>query len=152
MGSCLRRPSGAPACVDVVVAGRDAEGLQFSDVERGPDGEIWYVWARLRVTGMDASLRVSADYAVGFDDLVSFFRGMADSWRGWQGARQYVSLERDLVLTATHDGHVRLAVQLRLEATLSDGWSAAAVIRLDPGEEMTVVAEQLADLLSPPAS
>jgi hypothetical protein len=25
----------------------------FSDGERGPDGEIWYAWARLRVDGLD---------------------------------------------------------------------------------------------------
>jgi hypothetical protein len=131
--------------------GRETDGLQFSDVERGPDGNIWYVWARLKTAGLDATLRVSAHYATGFDELVEFFHRLAADWRGWQGERAYESLERELRLTATHDGHVRLAVQLR-QSTLPDGWLAAAVLRLDPGEEMTRVAADVTALLSPPES
>ncbi len=57
--------------MDVATVGRKAEGLRFSDVERGPDGAIEFAWARLRVRGLDASLRISAHYATGF----------AASWR-----------------------------------------------------------------------
>ncbi len=67
------------------MVGQEADGLRFSDVERGPDGEIWYAWARLRVADLDASLRVSAHYATGFDELAGFFRALAADWRGWQG-------------------------------------------------------------------
>ena len=83
---------------------------------------------RLRVPGLDAGLRVSAHYAIGFDDLVKFFRGLASDWRGWQGERSYESLDHDLRLAAAHDGHVQLAVRLR--EVRPDGWSATAVIRL----------------------
>ena len=96
----------------------------------------------------DASLRVSAHYATGFDELAGFFRELAADWCGWQGERAYESLERELRLTATHDGHVRLAVFLR-QSSVPDRWSAAAVIRLDPGEEMTRVAGDVAALLVP---
>lgn len=44
---------------------------------------------------------------------MGFFRGLTSDWGGWQGER----------LTATHDGHVRMAVQLR-QSTVPDGWSA----------------------------
>ncbi|MGB6458119.1 MAG: DUF6228 family protein [Streptosporangiaceae bacterium] len=91
-------------------------------------GEIWYVWARLKTAGLDASLRVSAHYATGFDELVDFFRRLAANWRGWQGAQAHESLEHELRLTALHDGHVRLTVYLR-QSSLLDGWSAAAVSR-----------------------
>ena len=134
--------------VHVAMIGRETDGLQFSDVERGPDGNIWYVWARLKTAGLDATLRVSAHYATGFDELVEFFHRLAADWRGWQGERAYESLEHDLRITAIHDGHVRLAVQL-LQSSLPDGWSAAAVIQLDPGEEMTEAADNVAALLSP---
>lgn len=132
------------------MVGRENDGLRFSDVKRGSDGEIWHVWVRLRVGGLDASLPVSPDYATGFDELAGFFRGLAADWRGWPGERTYESLEHDLRLTATHDGHVRLAVQLR--PNLPDEWSASGVFRVDPGEEMTRAAENLTDLLSPPRS
>jgi hypothetical protein len=136
--------------VDVAIVGREAEGLRFSDVERGRAGEVEFVWASLRVSGLDASLRISAHYATGFDELVSFFRELAAGWRGWPGERTYESLEHDLRLVATHDGHVRLAVRLR-RSTVPDGWPVDAVIRLDPGEEMTRVAEDVAAVLARPS-
>ena len=67
---------------------------------------------RLPVPDLQASLRVSAHYATGFNDLAAFFRALASDWRGWQDARTYESLDHDLRLTATHDGHVRLTAQL----------------------------------------
>jgi hypothetical protein len=117
-------------------------------VQRGPEGEIWSVVVRLRVPGLDASRLVSAHYATGFDELVAFFNGLAADWRGWQGERTYESLEHDLRLTAVHDGHVRLLVQLQ-ETAGRDECSATGVVQLDPGEEMTRAAEDVAVLLSP---
>jgi Family of unknown function (DUF6228) len=122
--------------VEVAAVGREADGLQFEAVQRGQKGGIWDVVVRLRVPGLDASLPVSAHYATGFDELVAFLNELASDWHGWQGERTYESLEHDLRLTATHDGHVHLVVQLR-QASLPGGWSATGVVQLDPGEEMT---------------
>ncbi len=135
--------------MEVAAVGREAGGLRFEQVQRGPEGEIWSVVVRLRVPGLDASRRVSAHYATGFDELVAFFNELAADWRGWQGERTYESLEHDLRLTAIHDGHIRLLVQLKETAGL-DEWSATGVVQLDPGEEMTRAAEDVAALLSPP--
>jgi hypothetical protein len=138
------------AAVEVAAAvGREDDGLRFEEVERSPEGEIRSVGVRLRVPGLDASLRVSAHYATGFDELVAFLSGLASDWRGWPGERTYESLEHDLRLTATHDGHVQLVVQL-WEPFARNGWSATAVVQLDPGEEMTGAAGDVAALLSPP--
>lgn len=106
--------------MDTVTVGRDDDGLRFSDVQRGPDGETWHVRVHLGATGLDASRRVWTHYATGFDELVGFFRGLAADWRGWPGERTYESSEYELRLTATHDGHVRLAVQL-CQSDLPDG-------------------------------
>jgi hypothetical protein len=135
--------------VDVALVGREADGLQFSDVERSPNGEIEFAWARLQVPGLRAALRVSAHYATGFDELIGFLRELASDWRGWHGERTYESLEHDLRLTATHDGHVHLGVKLR-QTSLPDGWSATAIIQLEPGEEMSRAAEEVAAVLSSP--
>ena len=135
--------------VEAVAVGREARSLRFEAVQRGPHGEIWSVMVRLRVPGLDASLRVPPHYATGFEDLVAFVNGLASDWRGWQGERAYESLEHDLRVTATHDGHIRLVVQLR-ETSVPDGWSATGVVQLDPGEEMTRAAQDVAALLAPP--
>ncbi len=131
--------------MEEALIGRETDGMQFMAVKRGPDGEIWYVSARLRVAGLDASLRVSAHYATGFDDLVRFFRSLASDWRGWDGERTYESLERELRLTAVHHGHV--SIKARLRPSVPDGWSATATFGLDPGEEMTRVADEVEGLL-----
>ena len=135
--------------MDTATVGRENDGLLFWDVKRGPDGEIWFVWVRLRVGGLDASWRVSSHYATGFDELVGFFQGLAADWRGWSGERTYESMEHELRLTARHDGHVRIAVQLH-QSSLPDGWSASGAFRVDPGEEMTRAAENVTELLSYP--
>jgi hypothetical protein len=133
--------------VDRACVGRADDGLHFGNVQRGPKGEIWYVEASLLTAGLEASLGVSSHYATGFDDLVAFFCQLASDWRGWRGERVYESMEHELRLAATHDGHVRLAVQL-LQSSLPNGWSANAVMQLDPGEELTRIADELAVLLS----
>jgi Family of unknown function (DUF6228) len=135
--------------VDTVIVGRENAGLLLQDVERGPNDEIWYVGVRLRVDGLDAPLRVSSHYATGFDDLAGFFQGLAADWRGWPGERAYESLEHELRLTATHNGHVRIVVQL-CQSSLPDGWSASGVLVIDPGEELTKAADEVTELLSSP--
>lgn len=132
-----------------MTVGRENAGLWFQDVERGPSGDIWYVWARLRMDGLDAPLRVSSHYATGFDELAGFFQGLAADWRGWVGERIYESLEHELRLTARHDGHVRIAVELR-QSSLPDGWSASGVLTIEPGEELSRAAEDVTELLSSP--
>jgi hypothetical protein len=133
--------------VEVAAVGREADGLRFEQVQRGPEGEIWSVVVRLRVPGLDASHRVWAHDATGFDELVTFFNGLAADWRGWQGQRTYEPLDHDLRLTAMHVRHVHLLVELQETAGLKV-WSATGVVQLDPGEEMTRAAEDVAALLS----
>src|ERR1019366_5894320 len=122
------------------------DGLCLGNVERGPDGEIWYAEACLRVPGLESRLRVSAHYALGFDDLVAFFGQLAADWRGWRGERTYESLEGDLRLAATHDG--MCGSRSSSDTSQPDGGSVTAVIRLDPGEEMSHAVEGVAALLS----
>jgi hypothetical protein len=134
--------------MEVATVGRQTDGLRLEQVQRGLEGEIETVVVRLRVPGLDASRRVW-ETAAGFYALVAFFNELAADWRGWQGERRYASAEHDLRLAATHDGHIHLFVQLREKGELTD-WSATAVVQLDPGEEMTRAAGDVAALLSPP--
>jgi hypothetical protein len=136
--------------VDTSTVGREGDSLRFGDIERGPEGEIRSVTVRLQVPGLQASLRVSAHYATGFDDLVAFFRAVASDWRGWRGERTYESLDHDLRLIATHDGHGHVRLAAQLWSSESAEWSMTTAFRLDPGEEMTRVAEDVAALLSSP--
>lgn len=117
--------------------------MSLSDVE-WDGGVATSVEVTINVPGLLATNRVWSHG--GFADLLRFFEGMADDWRGWDGERSYESLEGDLRLSARHDGHMRLVVELR-EWTGPTGWTARADLILDPGEEATQTASSLRSLL-----
>ena len=83
----------------------------------------------------------------GWSGLLSFFEGLASNWRGWDGEKTFDSIEGDLTLTAKHDGHVRIAFELR-EYAGATPWTAKGDLTLDPGEELTAAAQSLRDLLA----
>jgi hypothetical protein len=64
-----------------------------------------------------------------------WFCELAESWRGWQGERQWESMEHELRLVATNDrrGHIALGIQLRSGFSDYD-WSVAATIMVDAGQ------------------
>lgn len=126
--------------------GTERNGLTLSKVKR-VDQEPYSVDIQLNVPDLQARRTVAAHYANGFDDLIDFFRGLATSWRGWPGERTYESLEDDLRLTAVHNGQVQLTVRIR-QSTEPDGWDVKAFIRLDPGEEMTSVFDDIETLFT----
>jgi len=134
--------------MDEAWIGRPADGLCLRPVDRDEHGTATFVEATLQVPGLEARRTVVHHYATGFDDLLAFFADLERDWKGWEGPRVFASLEHDLTLAATHDGHVRLAVQLR-ESTVPDGWDVSAVLRLDPGEQLSQISAELRAVLAP---
>ena len=100
----------------------------------------------LRVTIMERNLSatkvVYGAYSDGFDRLAEFFTGLARDWRGWEGERTYESLEHQLRIVATHDGHVHLKVRL-WQSTDPNGWSVETRLTLEPGEELARLADSM---------
>lgn len=68
-----------------------------------------------------AGRQVYAGWDDGFADLGRYFSQLAESWRGWKGEVVFESLEHDLRLSATHDGHVHVKVEI-WESTEPHGW------------------------------
>jgi len=104
------------------------------------------VVAELELPGLVASVRVVTNYATGFSDLVDFFGGLAADWRGWTGVRRWESIEGDLRIDALHKyGHVQLRVTLRRSRADwgNDGWSATGDLTIEPGEQLTQIAEDV---------
>jgi hypothetical protein len=102
--------------------------------------------AELHLDGLTASVVVVHHYASGFRDLDDFFEQQAQDWRGWEGVREWHSLEGDLRLEARHEyGHVQLRVTMRktLADWGNDGWVATGDLTIDPGEQLTRVAADL---------
>lgn len=126
------------------------DGLSLRAEDRDENGYPVAVVATLRTPGLEATETVSQHYATGFDDLVEFFASLERDWRGWDGPKSYSSVEGDLTITASHNGRIRLIVRLR-QSTIADGWDTSAVLRLDPGEQLSRVVTDLRQTLSPRA-
>lgn len=77
-------------------------------------------------------------YETGFRDLADFFEGLAQDFRGWEGVRSWRAVSGELYLEARHSGHIELRVTVREEA-----WRVTADLRLDPGEQLRGIAEDL---------
>ena len=110
---------------------------------RSTDGTVDLLDVRLRDVGLNASKDVPGGYVDGAWGLVRFFEELAEAWRGWQGERIFESVEHDLRIVATHDGHVRLDVLLR-QTTHLYGWRVEMSLRLDVGEQLARAARDLA--------
>ena len=93
-----------------------------------------------------ATHRVEQPYPSGFADLATFFESLTDNWRGWTGTRQWESLEGQLRIAATHDGHVRLRVTIRAEHP--NDWRATGTVTIDAGEQLSRAARDLRAMAS----
>ncbi len=115
----------------------------FSIRSTSAPGRLEFRWTRpahFEVTLEDAGLHaVSEVHAIvggqTTDLPTRFFEGLAEDWRGWHGAREWASYERDLQFSATADrrGHVFLLVNLAAGAS-SDQWKAQASLILEAGQ------------------
>ena len=112
---------------------------------RNPDGTIDYLTVTAELQGLHASKSVY-DFD-GWSGLLFFFEELALNWRGWDGDKNFDSLEGDFRLSAKHDGHVRVTFELR-EFDRPTPWTATGELTLDPGEELAAAAESLRDLLA----
>ena len=104
---------------------RDGAVLSFAAHSRD------YFTVTLRANGLDATVRVSSYLSDGF---AMFFADLAADWRGWQGAREWSSLEGECELRAESDrtGHVTLSV--RAQYRQSEVWAVEGSVVLEAGQ------------------
>ncbi|MEV8183770.1 DUF6228 family protein [Specibacter sp. NPDC078692] len=122
-----------------------AGSLTFDSIERQTDGSIDSVIVTVDLKGLHATQRVLT--INDFRDLVLFFNDLSTQWRGWTGSKNYESLEGDLRISARHDGHVSLDFEIS-QTSVPRGWSLAGVLLLDPGEEISNVAQEIESFFS----
>lgn len=88
--------------------------------------------AKLVGPAVTATVRV---YEHGSDFVPRFFAELAESWRGWDGEKDWESVESHIALTATADrlGHVSLRVILR-DPFAPAAWRAEATLLIEAGQ------------------
>jgi hypothetical protein len=147
--------SGIMACMAEPFSLHTADGYEwvmYPPVDPYGDGYVRIADVEIRADGMTA--HTTATLSATFDkvDLAEFVAGLASDWRGWEGRRQWEALEQEMAIEAWHDGraNVMLAVTVRRpERTYADdAWSARVVFTVEAGEQLSVLARDIASLLS----
>ena len=82
------------------------------------------------------------------DGIVAWLQRISDHWRGWEGSRDWRSLEGHVCALATHDGrgHISLAFTARDQSYKAppaprSAWSMTVVVVLDVGQLDRLIAE-----------
>lgn len=120
--------------------------MTFACAHRQPSGAAELLDVTIRDKDLHAQKSVYEGYSDGFELLARFFDDLAAYWRGWTGERVYESIEHDLRIVATHDGHVRLRVRL-WQSDDPDGWTLETVVVLDAGEQLSQAARDIASVV-----
>ena len=117
-----------------IKSAHDGTALEFSDFAGS------YYRVRLSGPNFNGVCQVYAyEPGTGPD---KFFRDLAADWRGWQGKKEWSSLEGELRFSATSDstGHTNLSVWLRSGPYPFD-WSLSGVLLLEAGNLEQIASE-----------
>ena len=115
------------------------------------DAGVDVLTATVRLDGLTATRAVVGLGGSGFGDLAGYLSGLAAGWRGWEGTRRWESLEHDLALEARHaHGHVLITVTLARPGGGwgDDGWVVRGTLRIEPGEQLSAIADEVAALVA----
>lgn len=117
----------------------DGATVNFCDPIRSGAGELDYFTVAIEAPNANAVAKI---YAYQAETLCAFFADIARSWRGWDGEKNWASLEGELGLRATSDrlGHVTLGYTLRSGHGLYD-WCVAGALELEAGQLDRVAAD-----------
>lgn len=122
-----------------IKSAHDGTTLEFCDPIRSAGGELDYFTVAIQAPNASAIAKI---YAYQAESLVTFFTDVAQSWRGWDGVKEWTSLEGEFELRATSDrlGHVTLGYTLRSGHGQYD-WCVTGAVELEAGQLERVAAD-----------
>jgi len=94
--------------------------LKFSE-QQPPNRPVEYI--RVNLEDRELAASTSRIYLYQPDDLVAFLDELAREWKGWQGEKEWKSVEGDLALSGTADGLGVVALRVTLKSgPYEDDW------------------------------
>ena len=123
---------------EVAIVSIEGRTLRFSDPRRRDQDGIWSFGVALAADTGSASTQV---WDSG-DALAALFRELADAIGGFEGQREYGSLEGQLSLCCTHDGRGTVGCLVTLARLEPPEWSFSAHLDLGSGAHLEGIAEQ----------
>lgn len=108
-------------------------GITFCQPIRDKTGWLDSFVVRIKEPGLNAEARVENSGVIQGPE--TFFRDIAQSWRGWVGEKTWHALEGELALIATADslGHITIRVQLQPTAG-PDSWRTVTYAYAEAGQ------------------
>lgn len=98
----------------------------------------------LRVSLKDKEIAASSSKVYIYEpyDLATFFEDLAASWKGWEGVKEWHSVEEDFALSCTSDGLGHVAMEVTLKSGVyEDDWCVKAVIHVEAGQLEEIAAQ-----------
>lgn len=130
--------------MEAVVDGQNGRRLVLS--ERSGSAEDTSYLVTLTTEAGEASL-VVYDYR---PHLAAFVREVAESWTGFDGTKEYESLEGQLSLTCRHDGLGSVECRVTIGQVAPPEWSMTAVLSLGAGSHLQRVADSVEQFFAAP--
>jgi hypothetical protein len=129
---------------EVVLDGHDGRRLSLRTARRSDPEGIWSYEAILSVP--EGELRTEVwDHGVG---VAALMRDLADAWRGFEGVKEYTSLEGGLALECRHDGLGSVYCTATLRRPAPPEWSFAAVVTWGAGAHLERLADEVRSWIS----
>ncbi len=116
----------------VEIVGANGRRLSLRLVRTKDFDHVWAFEARLI---LEAGQAFSTIYDMG-DGLADFFADLSRSWRGWDGTKEYRSLEGQLGMTASHDGLGTVSCEVILGQPWPPEWDVRAVLDFGAGADL----------------
>lgn len=129
--------------MEVALTGENGRSLRLSNVVRAGDGSIEAYEATLTVPGVVSAATVVYEH---LSHLASFFRDLADAWRGFDGVKSFASLEGHLTIEARHDGKGTVYCDVCLRQPWPPEWKSSAVLDFGGGAHLESLANDVSAL------
>ena len=133
---CVRQ---AEAVDKIVLDGDGGRTLTLGRLMSRDDESFWSYEATLTI----AEGRVKSAVHDHGDGLAKFFDEVASAWTGFDGTKEYASLEGQLELSCTHDGRGAVECRVVLRQPWPPAWRAEAVLQFGAGAHLERLASEV---------
>jgi hypothetical protein len=114
--------------------------------EPGPQDQddIWYYRAVLTLPEGSVETKV---WDSG-ENLANFLRDLADAWQGFDGVKEFSSLEGQLAFSCRHDGRGTVECTVKLGQLEPPAWNLTATIDFGAGAHLDRIAQDAAEFVA----
>ena len=109
-------------------------------IDQGRDNDA--IWRYIASLSLPQGKVTSEVWDVG-PGLATFVRDLANSWQGFEGLKEYASLEGQLLLSCRHDGKGTVECMVTLRQPEPPEWTLAALLEFGAGAHLERLANEV---------